>query len=150
MASPEIFTTNSEQETFALGETVAAALQPGTFVLLHGDLGAGKTSFVRGMAAGLGANPDDVSSPTFVLIQHYKGRMPLVHVDLYRLESRAAVDDLGLEELADGAIVAIEWAERLPRPLDGSVTVKIDDLGGDARRITISEKMGSDPLYSER
>ena len=65
---------HSEQETFALGEKVAATLQPGTFVLLHGDLGAGKTAFVRGMAAGLGANPDDVSSPTFVLIQHYKGR----------------------------------------------------------------------------
>jgi tRNA threonylcarbamoyladenosine biosynthesis protein TsaE len=150
MASPEIFTTHSEQETFALGEKVAAALQPGIFVLLHGDLGAGKTSFVRGLAAGLGANPDDVSSPTFVLIQHYKGRVPLVHVDLYRLESGAAVDDLGLEELADGGIVAIEWAERLPRPLEGSVIVKIDDLGGDARRFTISEKMGSDPLYSDR
>jgi tRNA threonylcarbamoyladenosine biosynthesis protein TsaE len=137
MASPEIITTNSESETFALGTTIAASLQPGTFVLLHGDLGAGKTAFVRGMAAGLGANPDDVSSPTFVLIQQYKGRTPLVHVDLYRVESGAAVDDLGLEEMANGAIVAIEWAERLPRPLDGSVIVKIDDLGGDARRITI-------------
>jgi tRNA threonylcarbamoyladenosine biosynthesis protein TsaE len=141
MASPETFTTNSEQETFALGEKVASRLQPGTFVLLHGDLGAGKTSFVRGMAAGLGANPDDVSSPTFVLIQHYKGRTPLVHVDLYRIEGRAAVDDLGLEELADGAIVAIEWAERLPRPLDGSVIVKIEDLGSDSRRITIEKRL---------
>ena len=137
MASPETVTTNSEQETFALAEQVAATLQPGTFVLLHGDLGAGKTAFVRGLAAGLGANPDDVSSPTFVLIQHYKGRTPLVHVDLYRLESRTAVDDLGLEELANGAVVAIEWAERLPRPLEGSVTVKIDDLGNNSRRITI-------------
>lgn len=137
MASPEIVTTHSEQDTFALGTKVAAGLRPGTFVLLHGDLGAGKTSFVRGMAAGLGADPDDVSSPTFVLIQHYKGRTPLIHVDLYRLESGAAVDDLGLEELASGAVVAIEWAERLPRPLDGSVTVRIEDLGGDARRITL-------------
>ena len=137
MASPEIFTTNSERETFTLGENVAATLQPGTFVLLHGDLGAGKTAFVRGLATGLGANPDDVSSPTFVLIQHYKGRIPLVHVDLYRVESGEAVDDLGLEEMADGAVVAVEWAERLPRPLDGSVAVKIADLGADARRITI-------------
>ena len=149
MASPETVTTNSEQETFALAEQVAATLQPGTFVLLHGDLGAGKTAFVRGLAAGLGANPDDVSSPTFVLIQHYKGRTPLVHVDLYRLESRTAVDDLGLEELANGAVVAIEWAERLPRPIDDSVTVTIDDLGGDVRRITLSVKRGSDPLYSD-
>jgi len=137
MASPEIVTTNSERETFALGENVAATLEPGTFVLLQWDLGAGKTAFVRGMAAGLGGSPDDVSSPTFVLIQHYKGRTPLVHVDLYRLDSAAAVDDLGLEELASGAVVAIEWAERLPRPIDGSVTVRIADSGNDSRRITI-------------
>lgn len=137
MASPDIFTTHAEQETFALGQKLAATLGAGTFVLLHGDLGAGKTAFVRGMAAGLGANPDDVSSPTFVLIQHYKGRTPLVHVDLYRLDSGAAVDDLGLEEMADGAVVAVEWAERLPRQIEDSVTVKIEDLGNDARRITV-------------
>ena len=137
MASPEIVTSTSEQETFALGKTLAETLQPGTFVLLHGDLGAGKTAFVRGMAAGLGANPDDVSSPTFVLVQHYKGRVPLTHVDLYRLDSAAAVDDLGLEEMASGGVVAIEWAERLPRRLEDSVTVKIADLGDDRRTITI-------------
>jgi tRNA threonylcarbamoyladenosine biosynthesis protein TsaE len=139
MASPEIVTTNSEQETFALGRNVAKTVSPGTFVLLHGDLGAGKTAFVRGMAAGLGANPEEVSSPTFVLIQHYKGRTPLVHVDLYRLESGAAVDDLGLEELASGAVVAIEWADRLPRPIGDAVIVKIEDLGGDSRGITIDK-----------
>ncbi len=137
MASPDIFTTSSEQETVELGQTVAATVTPGTFVLLHGDLGAGKTAFVRGLAAGLGADPDNVSSPTFVLIQHYKGRTPLVHVDLYRLENGAAVEDLGLEEMASGAVVAIEWAERLPRRLEDSVTVKIEDLGDDSRRITI-------------
>ena len=137
MANPETVTTTSESETFALGKKVASGLRSGTFVLLHGDLGAGKTAFVRGMAAGLGANPEDVSSPTFVLIQHYKGRTPLVHVDLYRLDSGAAVDDLGLEEMASGAVVAIEWAERLPRPLEDSVTVRIADLGNDSRRITI-------------
>src|SRR5687768_5232719 len=137
MGNLEIVTTTSEQETFALGERVAAELIPGTFLLLHGDLGAGKTAFVRGVAAGLEADPAEVSSPTFVLIQHYKGRTPLVHVDLYRLESGAAVDDLGLEELASGAVVAIEWAERLPRSLEGSVLIRLEDLGGDQRRITI-------------
>jgi tRNA threonylcarbamoyladenosine biosynthesis protein TsaE len=137
MASPEIVTTTSEQETFALGKTLAETLQPGTFVLLHGDLGTGKTAFVRGMAAGLGANPDEVSSPTFVLIQHYQGRLPLTHVDLYRLDSAAAVDDLGLEEMASGGVVAIEWAERLPQRLEDSVTVKITDLGNDHRSVTI-------------
>src|SRR5687768_3157196 len=139
MASPDTFTTHSEHETFALGERLAATLQRGAFVLLHGDLGAGKTAFVRGMAAGLGANPEDVSSPTFVLIQHYKGRIPLVHVDLYRLERGAAVDDLGLEELAAEAVVAVEWAERLPRPFEGSVTVRIEDLGDERRRVTLEK-----------
>lgn len=137
MATPESLTTHSESETAAVGAKLAATLQPGTFVLLHGDLGAGKTAFVRGMAAGLGGSPDEVSSPTFVLMQHYKGRIPLVHVDLYRLDSAAAVDDLGLEELASGAVVAIEWAERLPRTFDDSVRVKIADLGNDSRRIEI-------------
>src|SRR5687767_11364713 len=140
MASPEAFTSHSEHETFALGEQLATSLQRGAVVLLHGDLGAGKTAFVRGMAAGLGANPEDVSSPTFVLIQHYKGRIPLVHVDLYRLERGAAIDDLGLEELASEAVVAIEWAERLPRKLDGSAAVTIADLGNNSRRITIDTR----------
>src|SRR4029450_4508358 len=132
MASPEIVTTTSEQDTYALGRKLGETLVPGTFVLLHGDLGAGKTAFVRGMASGLGADPGEVSSPTFVLIQHYKGRIPLTHVDLYRLDSAAAVDDLGFEELARGAVVAIEGAERLPRAIENRVTVKIEDLGEDA------------------
>jgi len=138
MASPDAFVTTSEQETFALAETLARTLQPGTFVLLHGDLGAGKTAFVRGLASGLGVDPGDVSSPTFVLIQHYRGRVPLTHVDLYRLDNAAAVDDLGLEELAAGGVLAVEWAERLPRAIDSSVTVTIEDMGGDRRRITIA------------
>ena len=74
MASPETFVTTSEKETFELAEKLARTLRPGTFVLLHGDLGAGKTAFVRGLAAGLGIDPTEVSSPTFVLIQHYRGR----------------------------------------------------------------------------
>jgi len=137
MASPEIFISESEQETSALGERIATTLQPGTCVLLHGDLGAGKTAFVRGLAAGLGVDPDEVSSPTFVIVQHYRGQMSLTHADLYRLESPAAVDDLGLEELAAEGVMAIEWAERLPRPIDGSVSVRIDDIGGNRRRIEI-------------
>ncbi len=139
MANPETVITSSEQETFALAERLAATLRSGSFVLLHGDLGAGKTAFVRGLAAGLGIDPAEVSSPTFVLIQQYRGRVPLTHVDLYRLETAAAVDDLGLEEMADGGVVAIEWAARLPRPLEESVSVQIEDLGGDIRRITMDK-----------
>lgn len=137
MASPEIYVTTSEHETSAVGEKLARTLKPGTFVLLHGDLGTGKTAFVRGLAAGLGIDPAEVSSPTFVLVQQYRGVLPLTHVDLYRLDSAAAVEDLGIEELAEGAILAVEWAERLPRPVDRSVSVKIEDMGGDRRRITI-------------
>ena len=133
----ETFLTHSEQETFALAEKLARTLTAGTFVLLYGDLGAGKTSFVRGLAAGLGLDAGEVTSPTFVLIQHYKGATPLTHVDLYRLDTAADVDDLGLEELVGGGVLAVEWAERLPRPIEGSVEVRIEDAGGDHRRITI-------------
>lgn len=131
--------THSADETFALAEQLGRTLKPGAFVLLHGDLGTGKTVFVRGLAAGLGADADAVTSPTFVLIQHYKGSIPLVHADLYRLESSAAVDDLGLEELGNGAVVAVEWAERMARAPEDSIVVKIEDAGGDARRITLSD-----------
>jgi tRNA threonylcarbamoyladenosine biosynthesis protein TsaE len=129
--------THSADETFAVAEQLGRTLKPGAFVLLHGDLGAGKTVFVRGLAAGLGADAEAVTSPTFVLIQHYKGPIPLVHADLYRLESGAAVEDLGLEELGNGAVVAVEWAERMRRPPEDSITVTIEDAGGDDRRITV-------------
>ena len=135
MSQPVV--TNSELETFAVAEKLARTLEPGAFVLLHGDLGAGKTVFVRGLAAGLGVDPDSVTSPTFVLVQQYHGQIPLVHADLYRLDGGAAVDDLGLEDLCSGAVVAVEWAERMPRIPTGSVSVRIEDAGGDTRRITI-------------
>ena len=134
---PHTVVTHSEQETFALGAQVAQALKPGSVVLLRGDLGAGKTVFVRGLASGLGVDPDTVTSPTFVLVQHYRGTMPLIHADLYRLDRAVAVDDLGLDEIGSEGIVAVEWAERMGRAPDGSVSVTIEDAGGDSRRITI-------------
>jgi tRNA threonylcarbamoyladenosine biosynthesis protein TsaE len=131
--------THSEEETFAVAAELARTLRPGAFVLLRGDLGAGKTVFVRGLASGLGIDPDLVTSPTFVLVQHYPGRLPLIHADLYRLDDDAAVDDLGLDELDSGAVVAVEWADRMRRhPID-SISVTIEDGGGNDRRITISE-----------
>jgi tRNA threonylcarbamoyladenosine biosynthesis protein TsaE len=135
---PRTVVTHSEQETFALAEELARGLKPGEFVLLHGDLGAGKTVFVRGLAAGLGIDPDTVTSPTFVLIQHYSGPTPLIHADLYRLDSGAAVDDLGLEDIGSGGVVAVEWADRMARPPAHSVSVTIEDAGDDRRRITIA------------
>ena len=105
--------SHSEHETQTLAREFAATLKAGDVVLLSGDLGAGKTTFVRGLAEGLGINPADVSSPTFTLVHEYRGRdLTLYHADLYRLE-RAATDDLGLEEIGvkDG-VLAIEWPDR--------------------------------------
>lgn len=130
--------TTSEEETSLAGESLAAGLRPGDVVLLYGQLGAGKTAFVRGMARGLGASPQDVSSPTFALIQEYAGeRATLYHVDLYRLEAKE-IDDLGLEELLFGeGIVAIEWAERWPGRPDDACEVWIEDAGDERREIRV-------------
>jgi tRNA threonylcarbamoyladenosine biosynthesis protein TsaE len=130
--------THSEAETSAAGSNLAQSLTAGSVVLLSGDLGAGKTAFVRGLAAGLGIDPDAVSSPTFTLIQEYRGgRLPLHHVDLYRLRS-IEVDDLGLDELTvEGGVTAIEWPDRLPRGFASAVRVRIEHGDGDMRTIQI-------------
>ena len=131
-------TTHSEAETSAVGSDLARSLTAGSVLLLSGDLGAGKTAFVRGLAAGLGIDPDIVSSPTFTLIQEYRGgRLPLHHVDLYRLRS-IEVDDLGLDELTlEAGVTAIEWPDRLPRAFASAVHVRIEHGDGDTRTIQI-------------
>jgi tRNA threonylcarbamoyladenosine biosynthesis protein TsaE len=132
--------TGSVEETEALASALAVRLQAGDVVLLSGDLGAGKTAFVRGLARGLGIDPEAVSSPTFALVHEYRGgRLDLFHVDLYRLDSAAAAD-LGLEELgAGGGVVALEWPERLAHDIGATVTVRIETLGEDTRRIDVRE-----------
>ena len=142
----QTYITHSESETSALGRQLAPTLSAGAWLLLYGDLGSGKTAFVRGLAEGLGANPDDVSSPTFTLMQEYRGgRLPLLHVDLYRLNDPREIYDLGLEELGQGAVLAIEWSERLPAPPADAVTVRIEHVGDDERRITMRRGGSSDP-----
>jgi tRNA threonylcarbamoyladenosine biosynthesis protein TsaE len=130
--------THSEAETEAAGREFAATLAAGAIVLLSGDLGAGKTAFVRGLAEGLGVDPHDVTSPTFTLVQEYRsGRLPLFHVDLYRLKP-IEVDDLGLDEITlAGGVTAIEWPDRLPRPFEGAVSVTIEHGDGEGRSISI-------------
>ena len=133
-------TTHSEDETAALARTLAADLNAGDVLLLAGNLGAGKTAFVRGLAEGLGINPEDVSSPTFTLVHEYRGgRLALYHVDLYRLD-RAATEDLGLEEMgvADG-VLAIEWPERLMHAPPGALQVEIEIVDDATRRITTND-----------
>ena len=131
-------TTHSEAETIDAGRTLAAELRPDDVVLLTGDLGAGKTAFVKGLAEGLGVDPLEVSSPTFTLIQEYRGgRLTLHHIDLYRLTPRE-VDDLGLEELViSGAVVAVEWPDRWTRVPVDAVRVELRAVGEDERVIAI-------------
>ena len=132
-------TSNSEEDTRAIASAFAKHLQAGAVVLLSGDLGAGKTAFVRGLADGLLINTDEVTSPTFTLVHEYRGgRLPLIHVDLYRLE-RVDLDEIGLDQdLAMTGVIAVEWAERMSRAIPGAVTVTISDLGGDRRQIEIA------------
>ena len=138
MLEPETVVTSSEQETSRAGERFAGRLQAGDVVLLSGDLGAGKTAFVRGIARGLGASPDDVTSPTFTLMQEYPGRLTLVHVDLYRV-SPDEVGALGIEESTDApSVIAIEWAERWKGAPQDAWVVRITDEGGDRRKIELA------------
>jgi tRNA threonylcarbamoyladenosine biosynthesis protein TsaE len=131
--------TNSEEETAGIGRELAAGLSAGDVLLLYGDLGAGKTAFVRGVAEGLGVRRDEVSSPTFTLIQEYRGgRLPLFHVDLYRIEDAREFDELGLDEIAEAGVLAIEWAEKLPRAAAGALSVRIVHGDGDVRRIELT------------
>jgi len=130
--------THSEEETTNVARALAATLAAGDVLLLSGELGAGKTAFVRGLAQGLGIDDDEVSSPTFTLVHEYRGgRLTLYHVDLYRLD-RAATDELGLDELgvADG-VLAIEWPDRLTHTLGPAVRVRIDIVDASTRRIEL-------------
>lgn len=138
------FETGSEEETSAAGERMAAWVGPGDVILLYGELGAGKTAFVRGLARGLGAPPEGVSSPTFTLIQQYRtARGDFFHVDLYRLTPEE-VEDLGLDEMiGEGGIVAIEWPERWRDRPAGAYEVWLEHRGRDTRKITIRSTFGS-------
>jgi tRNA threonylcarbamoyladenosine biosynthesis protein TsaE len=130
--------TASEEQTQAIARELSATLRAGDVVLLSGDLGAGKTTFVRGLADGLGIDPREVSSPTFTLVHEYRGNgLTLYHADLYRLE-RAATDELGLEEIGvkDG-VLAIEWPDRLTHALPGATVVRLEMVDDSSRRITI-------------
>jgi tRNA threonylcarbamoyladenosine biosynthesis protein TsaE len=130
--------SQSEQETIDAGRAHAERLSAGDVLLLYGDLGAGKTAFVRGLAHGLGAPDADVSSPTFTLVQEYRGgRLTLFHADLYRLSALEAAD-LGLDEMGEDGVLAIEWADRLDRAPSPAFRIRIDNLGDDRRRIVIT------------
>jgi len=133
--------TASVTETEEIARALAASMRGGEVVLLSGELGAGKTAFVRGLARGLGVDPEEVASPTFVLLTSYPGRLRLHHADLYRLAGNGDDRELGLEELPGPAgVLAIEWAERLSlRPWARAIEVTLQHAGEDRRLVRIGE-----------
>ncbi len=131
--------TSSPEETFELARNIAGSLTGTAIILLSGDLGAGKTVFAKGIAAGLGIDPADVTSPSFTLINLHHGRLRFYHVDLYRLDS-SGCGGLGLEEIFEdpGAVIAIEWAERMPSLPKQAMGVHIEYVNDSSRKILMS------------
>jgi len=133
------FVSDSEERTMALGAELGRGATAGLTVLLTGDLGAGKTVFAKGIARGLGIDPAEVVSPTFVLCREYTGRLPLYHFDLYRLGSADEVYEIGWQEYTEGrGVVVVEWPERLAEltPAD-ALTVTMKKQGEHTRRLEI-------------
>ena len=144
----EMYRSQSEHETESIaGDVLALCNGTATTILLIGDLGAGKTAFVRGLVAAVGGDPQDVSSPTFVLMQEYAGDPTVYHVDLYRLRPEEVLDfEPQIHDLIDrGGIVAIEWADRLPTLYDGAVQVNIEDQGDDDRLLAVERVTAATP-----
>lgn len=138
MSGRRVVTTRSEDETFALARDLAAGFAGTETVLLEGELGAGKTVFAKGLAAGAGvADAGRVSSPSFTLVNCYQGRHRIYHIDLYRLERPAEIADLGWEDMLGQGLVIVEWAEKLTFPVKG-IRVRIEANTDDSRRITIN------------
>lgn len=136
----EIITTNSPEETEAAGETLGRRVPDGTVIAMYGDLGAGKTAFVRGLARGMGLE-NRVSSPTFTIVNEYLGARSLIHFDMYRLGSADELFDIGWEDyLARGAVCAVEWSENVEDAFFGDEwRLTIEKLSDTARKITIEE-----------
>ncbi len=127
--------TSSPDETEAVGEELGRRLRQGDLVLIRGELGAGKTTFVRGIARGMGSAAP-VASPTFQLVRIYPGRLQLAHVDLYRLEQGDELRDLGLDELLDAGAVVVEWGDRINKTVGADAAmISIEHQGGDRRLI---------------
>ena len=133
------YITNSPSETEAVGAALAKCLKPGAIIAYRGDLGAGKTAFTRGLARGLGYR-EPVTSPTYTIVNEYLGgRLPLSHFDMYRLHSSDDLWDIGWEDYLDrGGVCAVEWSENVADAMEGAVTVCIQKLGEDMRKITIT------------
>lgn len=132
--------SHSEADTERAGAEFAKSLKSGALVALRGELGAGKTAFVRGMASGLGIG-SRVTSPTFAIVNEYPGSPELIHFDMYRLSGEDELYELGWDDYLDrNAVVVCEWSERVPGAVKGAVTVSIEKTGPEERRIIIEDK----------
>ncbi len=140
-------TTHSAEETIAFGRTLADLLSPPKLVLLRGDLGAGKTTLVKGIAAAFeAAEEEDVTSPTFTLVHEYRGpRAKLYHIDLYRIDTPRELETLGLDDLrAEGSVLLIEWGEKFQRFLrERDVEISLEREGENGRRIRVRAESAS-------
>ena len=134
-----VFLTNSPTETETVGAALAQRLTPGAVIAYRGNLGAGKTAFTRGLARGLGIQ-DPVTSPTYTIVNEYLGgRLPLFHFDMYRLHSADDLFDIGWDDyLERGGVCAVEWSENVEDALEDPITVTIEKLGEDSRKITVT------------
>lgn len=136
------FLTHSAEETTELGRSLAAELRPPKLVVLRGELGAGKTTLIKGIAEGFkAASQENVTSPTFALIHEYRGLgVNVYHVDLYRVDTQRELDTLGLDDLFDeSSVVLIEWGEKFPRFLqERDVEISIEHLGENERKILVA------------
>lgn len=135
------YISKNEHETESIGENFAKTLSGGTVVAMYGDLGAGKTAFVRGMAKGMGLDCR-VSSPTFTIVNEYLGERELIHFDMYRLSDADELFDIGWEDyLNRGAVCAVEWSENVEDAFFGDeIIVRIEKLDDSTRKITIEER----------
>ena len=132
--------SNSEGETERIARDLSSTFIEGEIVLLNGSLGSGKTVFVRGLVEGVGGDPRQVTSPTFIIIHEYAGRLSIKHIDLYRVRTNE-IDELGIEEfMTSKNLVVIEWADRLPRTFKDSIIVHLKDVGETKREIKINSK----------
>ena len=138
------FTTHSQEETIALGRTLAASLAPPKLVVLRGELGAGKTTLIKGIAEGFSAaSEEDVTSPTFTLVHEYRGPEAVVyHIDLYRVDTARALETLGIDDLiSENSVLLIEWGEKFARFVrQRDVEIALERLGENERRIKVETR----------
>ncbi|MEW5806714.1 MAG: tRNA (adenosine(37)-N6)-threonylcarbamoyltransferase complex ATPase subunit type 1 TsaE [Acidobacteriota bacterium] len=130
----------SAEETYQIGKSFGSRMKGGELIILTGELGMGKTVLAKGIASGMGIDPDDVNSPSFLIVNEHRGRIKLFHIDLYRIKSEEEIEEIGIRDILEiGGVVVVEWGEKLPSFYrKGAITISISDMGEDTRKIIIN------------